>query len=346
MHRPRRLVSAACALLLVATTTGTTAAETPGRGASLIRIDVADGFVTVGERVTGLGAVVATFRSATTTVGVVGGRGSSVSFNASAPAPGRPGTLQLSMSAARPKTAADATAYRDSGRTLVGDLVALGMPREDAELQFGDLASLDGGSPVISKQLVTVGDAPSGTGTAPASTTAGTQAAGTPYATQCASINVGGGKITGYGCSTFFLVHQSGSDWWLMTKMKVSAHSSDESWFSPKRLTQLGWRVTWGAGNVLHDWDPYSTQPVGQCVTLTVKSSSPWADVSVQGNVCPNSLGPWAVTTARSGGIWNGMERGTDYEGALATQAVHSPPGAPVSFQSAWTLSYCDMWCN
>jgi hypothetical protein len=67
--------------------------------------------------------------------------------------------------------------------------------------------------------------------------------------------------------------------------------------------------------------------------------------VSVQGNICPESLGPWSVTTARSGGIWNGLERGTDYEGALATQAVHSPPGVPVSYQSAWTLSYCDLWC-
>jgi hypothetical protein len=79
---------------------------------------------------------------------------------------------------------------------------------------------------------------------------------------------------------------------------------------------------------------------------MTVKSSSPWADVSVQGTVCPNSLGPWAVTAARSGGIWNGMESGTDYEGALATQAVHSPPGVPLRYQSAWTLSYCDLWCT
>jgi hypothetical protein len=300
-------------------------------------MDEANGFVAVGEQVTAEGAVVATFRSESVTVAVVGGRGSTVSFQPTAPAPGRPATLQLSMSTKRPKTAKDATAYRESGRTLIGDLVALGMSRDEAEREFVNLATIDGGSSAVtSKQLVTIAAAPSA---APA-------AAGTPYDTQCASINVGGGKITGYGCSTFFLVHQSGSDWWLMTKMKVSAHSSDESWFSPKRLTQLGWRISWAAGNVLHDWDPYSTQPVGSCVTLTVKSSSPWADVSVQGNVCPNSLGPWAVTTGRSGGIWNGMERGTDYEGALATQAVHSPPGAAAAFQSAWTLSYCDMWCN
>ncbi len=217
---------------------------------------------------------------------------------------------------------------------MVGDLVALGMAPAEARRQFGDMET-----------LVVPASAPSRHLSPKAVVTSGGTSTVTPYDTQCAAISVANGKITGYGCATFFLVRQDGADWWLTSKMKVSAHSSDESWFSPKRLTQLGWRVTWGNGNTLYDWDPYSTRPVGECVTLTVKSSSPFGDVSVQGNICPESLGPWSVTTARSGGIWNGMERGTDYEGALATQAVHSPPGAPVSYQSAWTLSYCDLWC-
>lgn len=262
---------------------------------------------------------VATLRSETATVRIVARPGSSVAIQDVAPAQGGRGTLRMSMRTTRPKSARDATAYRDSGRSVIGDLVALGMPRAEAVRQFGDLA------------------------TAP---TMAQGAAVTPYDAQCASINVAEGKITGYGCATFYLVRQNGSDWWLTTKMKVSAHSSDTSWFSPKRLTQLGWRVTWAGGNALYDWDPYSTRPVGSCLTLTVKSSSPFAEVAVQGNICPDSLGPWATTASRSGGIWNGMERGTDWEGALATQAIHSPPGAPVAYQSAWTLSYCDMWCN
>jgi hypothetical protein len=236
-----------------------------------------------------------------------------------------PGRITVSMKTTRPKSARDASAYRRGGRTVVGDLVALGMSPSEARRQFGDMESL-----TLSQPLV-----PTSGGTSKV----------TPYDTQCAAINVADGKISGYGCATFFLVRQEGTDWWLHTKLKLSAHSSDESWFNPKRLTQLGWRVSWGSGNTLYDWDPYSTRPVGECITLTVKSSSPFGDVSAQGNICPDSLGPWAVTTARSGGIWNGVERGTDYEGALATQAVHSPPGAPVSYQSAWTLSYCDWWC-
>jgi hypothetical protein len=247
--------------------------------------------------------------------------GSVVTVRHAPPADGRRGAVTVSMKTTRIKSARDASAYRRAGRSVVGDLVALGMSPAEARRQFGDMET-----------------------TRVAST--GAVSSATPYDTQCAAINLAEGKITGYGCATFYLVRQDGADWWLTTKMKVSAHSNDESWFSPKRLTQLGWRVSWGSGNTLYDWDPYSTRPVGECVTLTVKSSSPFGDVSVQGNICPDSLGPWSVTTARSGGIWNGMERGTDYEGALATQAVHSPPGAPVSYQSAWTLSYCDLWCN
>jgi hypothetical protein len=327
MHRPSALLSAGCAILLAFSTTGLTAGGTHLRATTPV-------------------ATVATIRSADATVNVLAGPGSSVSVASVKPTSSHAGTLSLSISTTRPKTTRDATAYRDSGRSVIGDLVALGMPRAAAEREFGDLATLGGDETIVSRQLITQAERTSNATAGGAGPESVASAAVTPYDTQCASINVADGKITGYGCSTFFLVHRDGADWWLTTKMEVSAHSNDESWFSPKRLTQLGWRVSWATGNVLYDWDPYSTRPVGDCLTMTVKSSSPWADVSVQGNICPDSLGPWAVTTARSGGIWNGMERGTDYEGALATQAVHSPPGAPLSYQSAWTLSYCDLWCN
>jgi hypothetical protein len=346
MHRPSRLVGAGCAFLLAISTIGPAVAMTRDRDAAPpVALVLANGFAAAGQRVTQGGAALATVRSADATVAVVARPGSSLSVASNAPKGNRPGTFTISMSTTRPKTARDATAYRDSGRTVIGDLVALGMPRADAEREFGGMATMDGDAAVVSRQLITFADAPLGADAEVARRASSTTAV-TPYDAQCASINVTEGKITGYGCSTFYLVHQDGDDWWLTTKMKVSAHSSDDSWFSPKRLTQLGWRASWGAGNVLYDWDPYSTRPVGSCLTMTVKSSSPWADVSVQGTVCPDSLGPWTVTTARSGGIWNGMEHGTDYEGALATQAVHSPPGVALAYQSAWTLSYCDLWCN
>jgi hypothetical protein len=297
--------------------------------------DGGGGFTPVGERLLPNGSAVATFRRGDVTVSVIGWPGSSVTLDQAAGAGG--GALRASMTSSRPKVAADAAAYRDSGRTVVEDLVALGMPRVEAERQFGDLASLDGDADIVGSRRVRL---------SPNLVVAPAPGGSVPYDAQCAAINVAEGKVSGYGCSTLFLVHRDGDDWWLTTKMKVSAQSTDESWFSPKRLTQLGWRLSWASGNVLFDWDPYQTRPIGSCLTMTVKSSSPWAEASVQGTVCPDSLGPWSVTVARSGGIWNGMEDGTEYEGALATQAVHSPPGAPVSYQSAWTLSYCDLWCN
>jgi len=306
VHRRRPLLISGCFIALLTSSLGHVGAAHPAPGVAGAEI----GFVFSG------GAEVRTLAR----------DGSAVTARHAAPARWQRGNVTVSVKTTRPKTGFDASAYHRAGRSVVGDLVALGMSPAQARRQFGDMETLTLSQPQI--------------------TTSGGTSTVTPYDTQCAAISVADGKITGYGCATFFLLRQDGTDWWLTSKMKVSAHSSDESWFSPKRLTQLGWRVTWGSGNTLYDWDPYSTRMVGECVTLTVKSSSPFGDVSVQGNICPESLGPWSVTTARSGGIWNGMERGTDYEGALATQAVHSPPGAPVSYQSAWTLSYCDLWCN
>lgn len=314
MQRRRPLVSAGCAILLVTSSIGHLSAAGPAPAVA--------------------GADLATSEWSGAAVQTLARDGSVVTVRHTLPDTSKPGSVIVSVETARRKTARDALAYRRAGRTVVGDLVALGMSPAEARREFGDLETLAMPT-ATSSPLLTQAGLPTSGGTAAIS----------PYDTQCAAIDVANGRITGYGCATFYLVRQDGTDWWLATKMKVSAHSSDESWFSPKRLTQLGWRVSWGSGNTLYDWDPYSTRPVGQCLTLTVKSSSPFGDVSVQGNICPESLGPWSVTTARSGGIWNGMERGTDYEGALATQAVHSPPGAPVSYQSAWTLSYCDLWC-
>jgi hypothetical protein len=309
----------------------------PGR--SLIPLKDAGGFALVRESLLPDGAAVATFRKGEVAVSVIARPGSAARLGLVDGA-ATAGVLHASVTTTRSKVAREATAYRDSGRTVIGDLVALGMPRDEAERQFGDLATLEGtdDAHVVDRHRVRL------TSTTPLSAPAPSATA--PYDAQCAAISVAEGKITGYGCSTLFLVHQDGNDWWLTTKMKISAQSTDESWFSPKRLTQLGWRLSWATGNVLYDWDPYQTRVIGSCLTMTVKSSSPWAEVAVQGTVCPDSLGPWSVTTARSGGIWNGMEDGTEYEGALATQAVHSPPGVPLSYQSAWTLSYCDLWCN
>jgi hypothetical protein len=163
-----------------------TAGTPPADAANALRVVDANGFTAAGVRPAGGEAVVGTFRSNDATVRIVARRGTSVSFHPSLPATGRPGTLRMSMAATRPKTARDASAYRDAGRSIIDDLVALGMPRQQAIRQFGELAG-------VSSQPAD--EAPA------------------PYDTQCASINVADGKISGYGCAAFFLVHRDGPDW-------------------------------------------------------------------------------------------------------------------------------------
>ena len=208
MRRRSPIASAACALVLTITSSGAVAARSEGSMAS------------VRQRTLRNGAVILSLRSGDASVQFIGSRGSSLAMT---PA-GR--SVQASMRTTRPKSGHDATAYRAAGRSVVDDLVALGMPRSDAQREFGELQTLE-----LDDGAATGLPASRPEGQA---RTVGVSL--TPYDTQCARIDVADGKITGYGCSTFFLVYRDGNDWWLTTKMKVSAHSSDESWFAPKRL--------------------------------------------------------------------------------------------------------------
>lgn len=223
MQRRNQLLGAGCAVFLAVSTLDLATAGTPPKeGPALITMSDANGFVAVAERPTAGGAVVGTFRSDTATVTVIGRRGSSISFHPSLPTAERPGMLRISMATARPKTAKDATAYRDSGRSVVDDLVALGMPRGEAEREFGTLP---------------------------------------PSAALLRSPPE---------CRSPSLVHNPG-----------------------RRLRR--------------------------CRRLRIRRRR--------------------TTRSAPASAWR-TERSPD------TAAVHSPPGAAVSYQSAWTLSYCDLWCN
>jgi hypothetical protein len=161
--------------------------------------------------------------------------------------------------------------------------------------------------------------------------------------TQCATITEGAGHIHGYGCSTYYRTYANGGDWWFNDTMKVSAYSDDTSWWRPKRLIQLGWRITWATNNVIYDWSPDATINTN-CGNVTVGVTSPYGGVTIGGTVCPSNLSPWTVSSTRSGGVWNGLESGANvWEAAVAAQSVHNPPNAAASYQSAWTLTYMEM---
>jgi hypothetical protein len=317
----------------------------PPPAATQIRlVGPSEGFVPVGEVVTPQGAVIDTFRSGDVTLRVLGSPGSTVRVRrVSEEASGRAG-VAVELAASRPKQLGDAAAYGRSGRSVVGDLVALGMPEEDARREFGDMDVLDpvavaaeASAPIL---LASTAVDPTTLAGAPSVTASAT----TPYDTQCASISYQGGLIEGYGCSTIYLIAASGTDWWFNNKFKFSARSKDPSvWWCfpgtcPWRLAQLGWSLGWAKKNVLYDWEPSATNKARDCSTISFSASYHGVGVSVGGTVCPEVIQPWNMSGRRSGAEWQGIEKGTAWESAFGIQAIHSPPGAAVGYSSPFGL--------
>lgn len=148
MKRQLASAGAAAAIVLAAVAAPASAASPQSAGRLSMKIGAANGFAGVSERVSARGTVVDTFRSSTTMVRFLGSPGSTVSFFPVRPSRAHSGSLAISMSVARPKSRSDVSRYHDSGRTVVGDLVALGMPRADAIREFGDMETLEGTAPV------------------------------------------------------------------------------------------------------------------------------------------------------------------------------------------------------
>ena len=336
MKRLFRPTAVLGAFLLVISALAPVVADSPATEVPhAIGVVDANGFVAVSETTTPEGAVVDTFVSGDITVRVIGTRGASISFYPGGPTETQRGSLGVLMNTVRPKTEKDATRYRDSGRTVVGDLIALGVPREQAELNFGDMETMDGTNPYLQASATQEdADATLASATAPVQKAAAPAAsASTPYDTQCITASAEGGKLYGYGCSTFFLVSAVGTDWWFNNKFKFSAHSTDTSLF-PKRLKQVGWKIQWSSGNVVYDWEPASTTPIGSCYTVSLSATWKAFSISVSAQICPNSHGPWEVASTKSGARWQGAEHDTDWEAAIGLQAVHNPPGVATSYSS------------
>ncbi len=338
MRAGRVFVLIVLAVLPVAETRG----APPPLATQIRLVGPAEGFVAVAEELTPQGAVIDTFRSGDVTVRVIGSPGSTVKASRVAErATGRDG-VAIALASSRPKRLRDATAYARSGRTVVGDLVALGMAEDEARRQFGDMDVLDPQAAARSRQLASAATDPA--------TLAGEFALRTsttvPYDTQCASISYQGGLIEGYGCSTLYLVAASGGDWWFNNKYRFSARSKDPTnWFCfpgtcPWRLFKLGWSLGWSSGNVLHEWDPGSTVNMSGCSNVSFSGSYHGFGLSIGGTVCPEKLQPWNVGARGSGAEWLGLEQGTAWETAFGMQGIHSPPGAAASYSSPFSMTW------
>jgi hypothetical protein len=330
-----RTAGALVSALVVATAMAAEALGVPSERGGQIRLTAGDGVVLAREQVTRSDAVIDTYVSRLGMVKVIGRPGSSITMQeAIDPATGRR-TASLRFSASRPKTKSEADAYRRSGRSTVADLVALGMPYEQAVREFGDMDTLSG-SPssarIGGRQVASVSATP------PRGLPAQAVSATTPYDTLCASVSYDSGKINGYGCSTLYLVAASGGDWWFNNKYKFSVHSSDGSWIRPQRLFEVGWGLSWTTNNVVYDWEPDATVNRNDCGNVRLGLSAKGASITIEAPICPSRISPWNLGPTRSGSLWQGIEKGQDYEAAIGVQAVHSPPNAAASYDSPFKL--------
>lgn len=305
-------------------------------------VNPADGFVPVAETITPQGAVIDTFRSGDVTLRVIGSPGSTVSARRTNDRAAGLLGVAVELAAKRAKRLDDVNAYARSGRSVVGDLVALGMPEDEARRQFGDMEVADPAS-TTGGQLMASTTIPREALEWSAAVTPSTTI---PYDTQCASIRAQNGLIEGYGCSTIYLVAASGSDWWFNNKFKLSARSKDPTnWFCipgtcPWRLYEAGWSLGWSTNNILYDWEPITTLPQKGCKSVSFGRTFHGFSISISGTICPNRLQPWNLAARRNGAEWVGIEQGTAWEAAFGLQAIHSPPGAAASYSSAFSLQW------
>ena len=300
------------------------------------------GFTRASERVLASGAVIDAFKSADSTITVIGRPGSSVRVSQVSDPRSRQTAISVELSTIRPKTPGDAGAYARSGRSAVRDLIALGMDPKDAQREFGDMDPMDPAADSLAGRVAsTSAMAP------PQRVTAGvTVSSTTPYDTQCASVTYASGDITGYGCSTLYLVAASNGDWWFNNKYKFSAHATAGNNAAciltglgcPWRVVEAGWSIQWATNNVVYDWDPASAIKKGSCSTTTISAAYKGFGISISTTVCPSKLQPWNLGSTRSGAEWVGIEHGTDYEASIGLQALHSPPNAAASYSSPFSL--------
>jgi len=350
-RRHSRMVSIFGSVALVAGVFSPAAAAPPFNAPeSVVAVEAANGFQVVSELRRPDGSVISTFASSKETVRTISwDEGSSISFvpgptTAATIKSPEHGSLLVGAGTERPKDAADIDRYRNSGRTVVGDLVALGMARDEAERQFGDMETMDGSNPYTGK--ASAADQTAATDIILASSTSPTDSPShnavsstTPYDVRCFNVSAASGKIDGYGCTTYYHVAQQGLDWWFNVKYKFSAQSTDTSLF-PVRLKGVAWRAQWSSGNIVYDWEPDSTRSIGNCATITETISGGFASISISGDVCPNSHGPWQLSSIKSGAIWTGAEQGTAYEVAVGVQKTKNPAGVATNYYSYYWLEW------
>jgi hypothetical protein len=314
---------------------------------------------------------------------VSGPEGSTAVLTETQSADGRTGSADLSIQTPDDKVlgvdpVAKAQAYAASGRSVVVEAMAAGIPYEQAVAEFGDM---DPDSvPTKARALAALGatatpNGPTRPGTTGSSSTTATPSrssasrpptreepdrvapavlktggAPMPYDSACADIYYGREQYS-HACDVRYLDYARSGQWYLSHKMKVSA-AYDSFWSA---LTSANVYVVYGSGGTGNggkgtmwaDFDPYTTEAVGRCGTWTAGVQDPktGANIAYSGTICPSSIGPvWTARAQRTykgyGAVWRG--RSSSAKGAVAAGVVNNPSGSTASrgvrTHFAWSL--------
>ncbi|EWT00377.1 hypothetical protein N865_16045 [Intrasporangium oryzae NRRL B-24470] len=290
----------------------------------------------VAEKVAKDGSVVATITTAKGTVTVAGQRGALATMKSDTGAtkkgaPTASGGIETAVTLPDVKdqdAKALAKAYRSSGRSVVLDAMATGMSFEDAVRSFGDMDP-EGTAALLKARSASTGGTLTLASPTKQTTTSTTSAvlAAAPVLLDsvCADASGDAGNATSHACAVRYIDWSSGGDVYYSHKEKVTAR--DDDWWYALDTAKV-W-VVYGSGNSVVDWDPYTTIPRGSCGTVSVGVTDPKTGVNIgySGTVCPDKEGPvWTDSNRGYGAYWSGYSR--DYQGAVATSVVHSPPSA------------------
>jgi hypothetical protein len=225
------------------------------------------------------------------------------------------GQQTVSVAASNSKTAGSAAtaaaAYSASGRSVVKDVMAVGLDRAAAQRLAGQLAV----QPQTARGNSAIGPLVSNS---------------SMIGSTCTNARSSDGYVTGTACEVQNLDQANGSDWYVVDEHQSTAHSSDTRLF-PDRLYLLEEWIGYGANNTLVKWQPGSTQNVGTCSTITFSiTGQNGTDYSQSESICPNTISPHNLnsTPAFFGSAWNGSEHNNDYEGTNSVDMVHSPSNA------------------
>ncbi len=383
MYRHRRLLitltglGAASAPVLGMSTTSSAAPPSPAPRVTVLHLSgqaartLGDGVLT--PQHAGSGYARATLAAGSgRRVTVSGPVGSAAVLTETQSPDGRTGSAELSIQTPDDKALgvdpmAKAEAYAASGRSVVVEAMAAGIPYEQAVAEFGDMdpASVPtkaGALAVLAETAAQSGSAGESGAAAPGGSAGGsgsatsrpasrvaparvvpsilkTGGAPMPYDSACADIYYNSQQYS-HACDIRYLDYARNGQWYLSHKMKVSA-AYDSFWSA---LTSANVYVVYGSGGTANggkgtmwtDFDPYTTESVGRCGTWTAGVQDPktGANIAYSGTVCPSSIGPvWTARAQRTykgyGAIWRG--RSSSAKGAVAAGVVNNPSGSTAS---------------